>query len=133
MTEENRAIIKEMRLQGVGYKKLAKMTGLNAGTIKTYCIRHGLGHNALLGNYVPPETKWCDNCAGPLVVYPGRKVPRFCCNDCRNQWWNRHAKEANRESMSQYKCPTCGKLFRAYEKRQRKYCSHSCYITARFG
>ena len=133
MTEENKAIIGEMRLQGVGYKTLAKMTGLNVGTIKTYCIRHRLGQNARFDKFETLQAKRCDNCGCSLAVYPGRKVPRFCCDACRNKWWNKHAKEAERESMTKYECPTCGKMFRAYEKRQRKYCCHSCYIAARFG
>ena len=30
-------------------------------------------------------------------------------------------------------CPACGKTFSAYGKRNRKYCSHECYIIDRFG
>ena len=30
-------------------------------------------------------------------------------------------------------CPSCGSTFYAYGNRNRKYCSHECYVEARFG
>ncbi len=33
----------------------------------------------------------------------------------------------------EYRCPRCGSTFRAYRNRNRKYCSHECYIADRFG
>lgn len=133
MTDEAKKTISELRIQGLGYKKIAKETDLNAGTVKSYCIRHGLGRGALpvKPNMLP--TKPCDYCGGVVTLYPGRKVPRFCCSACRIKWWNRHLSESNHGCILKYECPACGKVFRAYEKRHRKYCSHSCYITARFG
>ncbi len=96
MTDEAKKTISELRIQGLGYKKIAKETGLNAGTVKSYCIRHGLGRGALpvKPNILP--TKPCDYCGGVVTLYPGRKVPRFCCSACRIKWWNKHLSESNR-------------------------------------
>jgi len=32
-----------------------------------------------------------------------------------------------------FTCPACGKQFSDYAGHRRKYCSHSCYITHRYG
>ena len=135
MVETIKAQIRAMRLQGIGYKNIAKATGINVGTIKTFCIRHDLSTASLKAepDPLPFHTKQCEQCGKLIYIIPGRKVPRFCCNACRNSWWNKHINECNRDSMIKITCPTCGKRFSAYERKKRKYCSHSCYITARFG
>ena len=43
------------------------------------------------------------------------------------------AEYEKRKAMYEYTCPTCGSTFYAYGNRSRKYCSHECYIAARFG
>ena len=49
------------------------------------------------------------------------------------RWWNSHLHLVKRKAMYDFVCPTCGKSFSAYGNRNRKYCSHECYIEARFG
>ena len=36
------------------------------------------------------------------------------------------------EGVYTFICPECGKEFTAYGNAKRKYCSHVCYIAARF-
>jgi len=63
----------------------------------------------------------------------GRKEKKFCSDRCRNKWWNSHLSEVKRKAMYEYTCPNCKKTFMAYGNRNRKYCSHECYINDRFG
>lgn len=136
MTNEEKSRIAEMRKSGMGYKKIAQALGLSEGTVKTFCHRNGMAG-------VSPEItetdgasvdrKPCRQCGVMVPQYPGRKEKKFCSDDCRNKWWNAHLGEANREAMSRYTCPACGRPFSAYVKRNRKYCSHGCYIADRFG
>lgn len=47
MTNEQRQKIKTLRYQRVGYKEIAKATGLSRDTISGYCKRNGLHGYAL--------------------------------------------------------------------------------------
>lgn len=38
-----------------------------------------------------------------------------------------------RKAVYAYTCAHCGKPFTAYGNKERKYCSHNCYISDRFG
>lgn len=64
---------------------------------------------------------------------PGRKRKRFCCDDCRNKWWNAHLELVKRKAVYTYTCPACGKKFTVYGNSHRKFCSLACYIAYRFG
>jgi endogenous inhibitor of DNA gyrase (YacG/DUF329 family) len=135
MTNEQKSRIAELRKEGLGYKRIAKALGLNDGTVKTYCHRHGMA--TVQAETAKPSRDAsgdkCRFCGAPLVQLPGRKPKKFCSDECRNRFWNRNIARVNRKSMIRYTCPVCGKAFNAYGKHNRKYCSHGCYITDRFG
>ena len=42
MNDIQKAQIRELRLQGFGYRKIAKETGMSENTVKSYCRRHPL-------------------------------------------------------------------------------------------
>lgn len=56
----------------------------------------------------------------------------FCSDNCRMKWWNSHQELVNRKAEYVFVCRNCGKLFTAYGNKERKYCSHSCYIEHRY-
>ncbi len=128
--------IAELRRYGMGYKMIAEILGMKENTVKTFCHRNGL---AKIGKINPDEVfpgvvrKACKNCGQSFLQYPGHREKIFCCDACRFKWWNRHISRVKRQTMHDYICPTCGKKFSAYENQNRKYCSHKCYITARYG
>lgn len=136
MTNEMKIRIAELRKEGLGYKKIADALGVSESTVKTFCHRNDMAS-------IPTETvktisqdmplKPCRFCGTMVPQYPGRKGKKYCSDACRNKWWNVHLSEIKRRSMSEYICPACGKPFSAYGKRNRKYCSHECYIADRFG
>jgi len=71
----------------------------------------------------------------PMGVFykEGRKHKRFCSDLCRNRWWNSHLDLVKRKAHYEYVCPACKTAFSVYGNANRKYCSHACYIRARFG
>ncbi len=135
MTAENKEKIARMRRSGMSYGQIAVELGISRNTVKTFCRRSGLSKLETSPNAEDkaPLFKACKECGKPVEQTPGRKEKRFCSDRCRNKWWNTHLSEVNREGMREHVCHTCGKTFMAYEKRQRKYCSHDCYIESRFG
>ena len=46
MTDEQRSVIVEYRKEGLGYKKISRLTGICESTIKTFCHRNGLAGKA---------------------------------------------------------------------------------------
>lgn len=136
MTNEEKLQVVDLRRQGFGYKRIAQTLNLSEGTVKTFCHRNAMA--CASPETIPAESATgtqspCRCCGAMIPQYPGRKEKKFCSDACRNRWWNTHLGEVKRASMTEYVCPTCGKPFRAYDKRNRKYCSHSCYIADRFG
>ena len=132
MTDAQRTAIADYRRNGYGYKKISQLTGVCESSVKTYCRRNGLTGTAEEA-YGRATEKPCLCCDKPVIQYPGRKEKKFCSDSCRNKWWNSHLNLVNRKAMYDFVCPTCGKPFSAYGNRNRKYCSHECYIEDRFG
>lgn len=81
----------------------------------------------------PNAVTECENCGVAIQQYAGRKTKRFCCSECRNQWWNKHLDQVNRKAYYEITCQHCGRVTTVYGDKRRKYCSHECYIAARFG
>lgn len=127
MTDEQRAKIKELRAEGLGYIKVAQAVGVSVNTVKTYCRRHGLN-----GEPAKAEAR-CLFCGKLLAQTPGKRAKKFCDSTCRTRWWSRHRNEhGDTEGMHHFRCAFCGKEFTAYGDSKRKYCSHGCYISDRF-
>ena len=74
----------------------------------------------------------CRQCGEPLVQQEKKKRRIFCCKSCREKWWTEHAEKINRKAVYTFTCAGCGRSFTAYGNKNRKYCSHGCYIADRF-
>ena len=128
MTAEQKAKIEELRRKRHGYAAIAKALGLSVSSVKAYCQRNGLA-----GNRSTAEADRCKGCGKPLHQHKGRKSVKFCSPACRQAWWNTHQHEVKKKAIYSYICAHCGKPFTAYGNSHRKYCSHRCYVAARFG
>lgn len=136
MTENQKNQIAGMRAQGKGYRVIAETLGISLNTVKSYCRRNELG-----GVAKPPkkdavysgETSRCLNCGMEIRQIAKQKKKRFCCDKCRNKWWNSHLDQVNHKTAHTVICKKCGREFTAYGSAPRKYCSHECYIADRFG
>lgn len=125
MTDEQKLGIISMRRAGAGYGKIASTIGISINTVKSFCRRHSLGKKV--------NESVCEQCGNPIEQQPGRKRKRFCCDLCRNRWWNKHLELVQRKAMYVIICMNCGKKFTVYGNQHRKFCSHTCYIEYRFG
>ena len=131
MTAKEKQELTNYRRQGLGYKKIAQLMGLSENTVKTYCKRNNLG-GSITNNNAGGKKSVCKLCGTPLVQTPGRKARVFCCDACRNNWWNSHANQLQHRDGRQIPCGNCGRILDVSKNSSRKYCSHTCYVADRF-
>jgi len=132
MDDIQKTRISELRTEGYSCKRIAQELGLSENTVKSFCRRN----KTMDGTVEKPKATAehvCLQCGVPVMQTEGRKEKKFCSDRCRNKWWNSHLSEVKRKAMYEYTCPNCKKTFMAYGNRNRKYCSHECYINDRFG
>jgi len=134
MTAYQKENISKLRKSGVGYDRIATALNIPEGTIKSFCRRNNLG-----GHLTSPDSEkillptFCKQCGNLLNQNPKCKVKIFCSFTCRMAWWKVHPEQINRKAVYSFTCPICETGFNAYGNKKRKFCSHACYINARFG
>lgn len=130
MTTEQKTQIFTLRTQGYGYASIAKAIGVKKDTVKSFCRRNGVA--GIRAAKQAGRQNCCPQCGKKLVQPEKQKPRRFCSDLCRQTWWNAHPEMVKQKAVYSYVCPTCGKPFTAYGNSHRKYCSHQCYVQARF-
>lgn len=130
MTNEQKEKIIRFRRQGLGYADIGRELDISKDTVKSFCRRNGL---MVSGSKPVDDTARCRECGNPLVQQKKTKRRIFCCKACREKWWTEHADRIDRKAVYTFTCAGCGKLFTAYGNKNRKYCSHNCYVADRFG
>lgn len=139
MTDEQKQQIRKQRLEGMGYKAIASSIGISRDSVKSFCKRHGLQGNfcvvALNVEEKLGKNLICHCCQKPITQKTKGKPRKFCSDSCRRKWWKEHQDKRLQKDTAFYSfsCSWCNKSFKAYGNSNRKYCSHSCYIKARFG
>lgn len=128
MTSEQKKEIIRLRSQNVGYTAIAEILGISKDTVKTFCKRNDVG--GIRSESRKPDG--CPHCGKPVIQTPGHKPKRFCSAECRQAWWNAHPESVGQKAVYEFICPFCGEHFTAYGNNHRKYCSHACYISARY-
>ena len=126
--------IRNLRREGMSYAKIAKQVDVSRDAVISFCRRNGLQE---IKKPIPvvntDAADVCRECGKPLIQVDGMKKRVFCSKECRVKWWKEHPERLNQKAVYQYTCPHCGKPFSAYGNSKRKYCSHTCYISDRFG
>lgn len=131
MTNEQKEIIMRMRAEGHGYTSVANTVGLPKDTVKSFCRRNGLAGQS--AHYASQEKgKRCPQCGAQIERKAKVKPRRFCSSACRQAWWNAHLDHVEKKAVYTFVCAECGEPFTAYGNNSRKYCSHMCYVKARF-
>ena len=128
MTDFQAKQIRELRLRGAGYKSIASAVGLSRDTVRNYCKSHGLdGYASALVLNVKEQIE-----SGTACLCCGKR--KFCSDKCRREWWAAHPEAIKRKETAYYEatCACCGKTFRSYGNKNRRYCSHACYVQDRF-
>ena len=126
MTNGEKILIAQQRRQGLGYTEIAQKLGMSVNTVKSFCRRNGIKP---ICKSAGTGKDTCRQCGSTLEHTPGRKKKQFCSDACRLQWW--HAHRDMSKTARGAKCAACGQEF--ITDRTQKYCSHACYISARFG
>lgn len=126
--------IRNLRGEGLSYAEIARQVDVSRDAVISFCRRNGLQEikKPITAVKIAAEDV-CRECGKPLVQVNGMKRRVFCSKECRVKWWKEHPEQLNQKAVYQYTCPHCGKPFSAYGNAKRKYCSHSCYISDRFG
>jgi endogenous inhibitor of DNA gyrase (YacG/DUF329 family) len=138
MTEVDMSLIYDLRIKGMGYKAIATITGLSRDAVRSYCRRYGLdGDPQVVSLNLEEKIRQnlhCACCHKPINQKGHGRARRFCSESCRRKWWNENQDKRNKKDKAIYKfvCPTCGKEFKCYGNKNRKYCSHDCFIKSRF-
>jgi transposase-like protein len=134
MTDLQKERITRMRSNGISYNQIASTLGISVNSVKSYCQRNQLGSQCAQDtSSVLADEKCCKQCAKELNQIKSRKKQKFCSDTCRMAWWNRHRHMIRGQACLPLPCAHCGKSFRSYGKQHRKYCSHACYISSRYG
>ncbi len=128
MTKKEKECVRFLRGEGYGYLAIATRLGISLNTVKSFCRRNGLG-----GIAEKPDRQTCRQCGKPLAQEPKRPARKYCSEACRRIWWKEHSHLVNKKAFYSLTCAHCGKEFQSYGNQKRKYCSHPCYIAARFG
>ena len=90
MTNVQKEQVKAMRMNGIGYRVIAKELGLKINQVQLFCKAHGLaGDNHLVDVNYPiwcQQNSRCPVC-GAKVTQPrtGRRK-RFCSGRCRTRY-----------------------------------------------
>ena len=133
MTKEQREQIVDLRKKGYGYRLIGQTLGLSRDTVRYFCKANGMA--GIAENVLISDGAICPCCGGEILQAGGKgRRKKFCSEKCRREWWKKHPGAGNKSESATYHCTcaTCGKEFTAYGNNHRKYCSHACYIHARF-
>lgn len=136
MTPYHKEHIQRLRNEGKGYKGIAALLGLSENTVKSFCKRNSFAnvpsYTSDNGFVHIGDSSFCKNCGKPIKTRQGVKPRKFCCDNCRLYWWNKHSDQVTQKAIYHMVCAGCGNPFDSYGNKNRKYCTHSCYIKARF-
>ena len=124
MTQEQKILILHYREQHMTYRQIGEKLGLSPDTVKTFCRRNTPQEDRTETS----ASSQCRNCGAPVHLLPGRRERLFCSPACRTAYWRKH----NLLGKDPRYCAGCGALLTG-GSASRKYCSHACYIEARFG
>ena len=131
MTTAEKSQISSLRLSGRSYKEIAVLLAMKESTVKSYCFRNHLSDKNI-ASLTAGSKSHCLQCGTHIEQQEKRKPRRFCSDACRTKWWNAHRQLKHHKSPHTVKCLGCGKTFVLYGSQNRKYCSHECYVAARF-
>ena len=134
MTDTEKSRLVNYRLQGMGCAEIARLLNLSPNTVKSYLQRNRVlveAASAAPTVSVKPRIQkgYCKQCGTPLTQAEHSREKQFCSDKCRLQWW--HAHRGSSKRAVEHICPECQSVFST--DRMQKYCSHKCYILARFG
>ena len=103
------------------YSDIASTLSISKSAVKSFFSRLKNEENSNI----------CKNCGTILEKSSKSNIKKFCSDSCRYKWWRKNL-ENNRAYLKINVCKYCDKKFKSFDNKNRKYCSHKCYINDRF-
>ena len=132
ITEEISLQIQKMRLKGDGYRAIALALDLSRDMVRYHC------RSLNLDGFAPKLSceldSVCAYCKKPIKQPETGRKRKYCSEVCRRNWWAANPDSIKRKENAVYTlvCDCCKKSFTVYGNKNRRYCSHACYIQERF-
>ena len=91
MTDEQKEKIRSMRIQGIGYRLIAKELCLKENQVQLFCKAHGLAGSADLTRLNFPiwcyQNNRCLACSAKLKQTKCGRKKKFCSGRCRTRYF----------------------------------------------
>lgn len=133
MTEDQKKQISLLRCKGWGYKRISSVIGVTRDVVRGYCKRNALNGVAQDSSIVHQQSMiddfvhdFCLHCGVKLEQNNRGRRKKFCGTKCKSEW------EKTNRKIYILQCEYCGKEYKSLGDKNRKYCSHDCYIRDRF-
>lgn len=140
LNTEQKDKILQLRKKGYGYKSIAGILKIDRDIVRSECKKYGLvGYGQPTANDIIEVKDIQEKCfyCGKEINYEDRRgrKSKFCSEKCRRAWWKEHPDMKNKKESACYTftCKNCGKEFKAYGNKNRKFCSIRCTNEYRFG
>ena len=125
MTTREKELVISMRQKGTTFSEISGKVGVSLNTVKSFCYRNNIKPSR------KKTTVTCKYCGNEINLTSNVRNRKFCDYSCRMAWWKEERQKYRGSIGRECVCAFCGKTFKTY--RKQKYCSHPCYIKARFG
>ena len=122
MLQNKSAEIERLRIEGIGYRRIAARLGISENTVKSYLKRNKQKQRS------EELLKTCKQCGKVIEQQPHKRKKEFCSDYCRSRWWRKNADLSIGDKAVQKKCPMCNKPFFVYRSEKRSFCSRECYL-----
>ena len=127
MTDAQKEQVRYLRCEGLGYGAIATRLGISRIRSRAFAAA------TTSPEWLPKEpVVVCRNCGRPLPQYPKRKQRKFAPRLAAAHGGSCTRSLSIKPPSIRPPCAHCGQEFQSYGNRKRKYCSHACYIAARF-
>ncbi|NFM45368.1 RNA polymerase subunit sigma-24 [Clostridium botulinum] len=133
MTEDQKKQIRLLRYKGWGYKKISNIIGVSRDSVRGYCKRNGLdgyasedslNHQQLMVDEFVYD--FCLQCGAKLEQSNKGRKRKFCTPKCKSEW------ERTNRKIYIFQCEHREKEYKSLGNKNRKCCSHECYVRNRF-
>ena len=118
-----------LRGHGMGYKRIAGITGLTKDAVRNACKRIDADceDRDLFKRIEAGQA--CAYCGGEMEQHGSGRPRRFCSERCRRQYWRLHRSEQKKKEDKLFlrSCAYCGRTFQIYGKNDRTYCCREHY------
>lgn len=119
MRKQEKDKIIKLRMEGLGYGKIATILNLPKSTISSFC------------KTLDQISSVCLLCGTKLKQTAGHRQKKFCSNNCKLSYYKQNKNEIRRRPNYEVDCACCHHKFFTYKSLNRKYCSWDCFLKSK--